>query len=372
MQKTILALLLSYTIFGTFRFSTSVILPEIVREFNLSPFETGLIFGMMFLIMAITMASYGKIIISLGEYKTYFLASLILSSSIIFFSLSPLYLFLIFSSALIGLGNGLLTPSLFSSLGRWRPKIRGLLLGLANSLYSIGGILGSLISSLTTLIYGWRFSLLIYGLSSFLPTFLLLKGNIEGSLSDFSLKVSYRRIFKSKIFLRAYFGMFFSNFSFLLIVTWYPIYLESLGFKVNEIGLIFILFAFFGALGSFILGGISDKFNKINLLSIMALVASISSLLFILLPKDLSFLIISIIGFTLFPFWSIFIALAQSYVKREEGATVTGLLQNSAIIAATLSPLISGAIIPYLSLNLTLLILTPLNFFLTFLIIKIK
>ncbi|MEM4311864.1 MAG: MFS transporter [Nitrososphaerales archaeon] len=371
MANKILGLLLSYTTFAAFRFSSSVAIPEISKEFELKSIEIGLIFTIMFLFMAITMALVGKLSLRFGENKITFYGSLIVALSILAFYFTPSYISLLIFSALLGFGNGLMVPSVYSTLGQWKPKFRGLMLGLANTVYSIGGIAGSMITGLTTIIYGWRFSFLTYGLFGLAAPLLLFNPSFNSKVKTLRPKISYSSLFKRKSFLKAYIGVFFANIPFLIIVTWYPLYLEDIGVSIPEIGLTFTLFSLFGAIGSLFIGGISDRFSKDKTILLTALIAAISSIYFVIAPHELIvvFFLSSVLGFTNFAFWPLFLSLAQSSVSKEESIAATGLIQNSAIIAAMIAPVAIGALIPLLSLKLSLLISVPLTLLLTMLTI---
>jgi OFA family oxalate/formate antiporter-like MFS transporter len=316
------------------------------------------------------MALVGKIVERIGEEKVPAYGSLIFTLSLFSFWFSSSYSILLLSAAFIGFGNGLLTPSAYSSLGEWKPRFRGFMLGFANTIYGLGGIAGSFIAGFTALRFGWRFAFLIYAVIGLIGAILLLKSSIKKSYQKIRLKISYKSLFKKKGVLKAYIGIFLANISFVAILSWYPIYLESLGINVELIGILFALFAVFGSIGSMVIGALSDKFNKDFVISITAIIAAITSIYYVIKVHNIITLLFlsSVLGFTNFPFWALFISIAQSVVRKEESIAVTGLIQNSAIIAAMLAPIIIGALSILLALKLALLIFIPLSLFLTVLI----
>lgn len=366
----ILAVLISYIAFAMFRFSLSVAIPEVVKEFNLTSIETGLVFSIVFLIMAFSMASVGKTIEKIGEEKVPAYSSLIFSLALFSFWFSPSYQILLLSAAFIGFGNGFFIPAAYASLGEWKPKFRGFMLGFANTIYGLGGIIGSSITGFTALRFGWRFSFLIYAIIGMIGTILLIKSSITTKYERAKIKISYKSLFKKKGVLKAYIGIFLANISFVAVLSWYPIYLKGLGINVEVIGILFTLFAVFGSIGSMVLGAISDKFNKDAVIVITIIIATLTSIYYIIQLHSLILLLLlsSILGFTVFPFWALFISIAQSIVKKEERVAVTGLIQNSAIIAAVLAPIIIGALTTFLPLKLVLLFFVPLSLILSALV----
>ncbi|MEM4311347.1 MAG: MFS transporter [Nitrososphaerales archaeon] len=366
----ILPIILSFLTFSLFRFSLGIATPKIIVELSLTPFQTGLIFSSNLITMALGMFLVNKVSEKLSNFRLFLLSSGLILTSLILLGLAWDYFILIFSVTLMGIGSGLLNPLVFFVLGKLNPSRKGLMLGLGNTIYSIGGVLGPILTALSIASLGWRFIFLVYGFIAVIAVIfnLLKRASMILSTNSMNAHASYFNLLKKKEVLNSCLCMFLSNFAFVIVISWVPIFLSTkMMIEAQTVGIAFMLFSLLGALGSIITGAMSDKFGDRNLLILTSLLSALLSFIYSLesYPVELVLIQASLLGFFVIPFWMLLTSIAQRIVDEESKLAVTGLIQTFALLGGIISPLSLSLLIDTFSMGILISMLTMPFFILT-------
>lgn len=311
-----------------------------------------------------------KVSEKLSNFRLFLLSSGLILTSLILLGLAWDYFILIFSVTLMGIGSGLLNPLVFFVLGKLNPSRKGLMLGLGNTIYSIGGVLGPILTALSIASLGWRFIFLVYGFIAVIAVIfnLLKRASMILSTNSMNAHASYFNLLKKKEVLNSCLCMFLSNFAFVIVISWVPIFLSTkMMIEAQTVGIAFMLFSLLGALGSIITGAMSDKFGDRNLLILTSLLSALLSFIYSLesYPVELVLIQASLLGFFVIPFWMLLTSIAQRIVDEESKLAVTGLIQTFALLGGIISPLSLSLLIDTFSMGILISMLTMPFFILT-------
>jgi len=256
--------------------------------------------------------------------------------------------------ALAGVGGGIINPTIYTWLGEYLPTSRGLMLGFGNAIFFIGGMSGSWLAGILLMTHSWDIPFKLFTLVSFaalliyLPIFRVSKTKAKPGLG---LTQGYRRLLKSRNVLLIYCSMFTVNFAFVIFITWTPTFLLTIrGLNIAEAGLAIAFFSIIGAGSSIILGYLSDRLGRKVLIFSLGIASAFLTYLFYSLTLDFPMIIlfVSLCGFLIAPYWSLLLAFAQETV--ETVGTVTGLVQNGAILGGIPGPIIIAVAIDLLGM----------------------
>ncbi|MBS7657938.1 MAG: MFS transporter [Candidatus Bathyarchaeia archaeon] len=381
-QKNLLVF--TFPLFGMFclsmfRISIGVLIPEVSLEFSLNEVEVSFILSAYLTAMALVMALSGfasdklgkKLIMSLGLF------TVTLGIFMVYFSYS--FGLLIASTFIAGIGAGFYTPALYAYAGELLPVSKGFLAGLSNSVYAFGGFFGPLIFSLITKAYNWRTAILFFAflsLISFASIWIIPYNKIKVK----QRKIPYTLLLKNKNIILITFALTIVNAGFVAFTAWTPKFLiEIEKFNIVYAGLLFGLYSFFGGFGTIIFGFLSDKFNRCKIISFVSATAAILTIFYYLISIYDNFLLraifSSILGLFSHAYWGLSTAAAQDFTESSFFGSITGFVQNIAVISAALSPPISGSLINCLGLRYALIISIALPYFIhsiIFMVLSLK
>ncbi|GAA0342699.1 MFS transporter [Bacillus carboniphilus] len=161
--------------FNTFAilWSTQPLLPEIAKQFNISPTVSSLSVSATTITLAISLLLFGSLSEVFGR-KSVMAISLIASSILVILTaLSPSFHFLLLFRILQGIALAGLPAVAMAYLGEEiEPKSLGLAMGLYISGNSIGGMGGRIISGVLTDLFNWQMALVGIGVVSLLASLL--------------------------------------------------------------------------------------------------------------------------------------------------------------------------------------------------------
>ncbi|MEM2843162.1 MAG: MFS transporter [Candidatus Bathyarchaeia archaeon] len=342
-----------------FRISIGVLIPETALTFSLSEVEVSIVLSAYLVAMALVMGLSGFISDKLGKKLIMALGLLMVSVGVFIGSFSHTFNLIVASTFIAGLGAGFYTPALYAYIGEVLPSSKGFLTGLTNSVYAFGGFFGPLIFSLITEKYNWRMAMLFLAFLSLISFIVIWL--IPCDKSVFKQKaIPYKSILMDKNIALITIALTIANAGFVVFTAWTPKFLMELeNFSVVEAGLSFGLCSFFGGLGAIIFGKLSDKFNRCG---VNALVSGASAFLAFFYYLNLRYgffsrIIFSIIlGLVLYAYWSLSTAAAQDFVNSSFFGSVTGFVQNMAVLSAAAAPTLSGILSSYLGLSYALII----------------
>ena len=157
----ILLLFYNYLFFAMFRNSVSVIFPELKIELSVNEPLLGVLITVELLTSLLTNFAAIPLERRFGRRGACVLGLFLCFLGVLSFSFSGTYLLALISLAIVGAGQGIFVPTFYSTLGDALPKRRGIILGVANSVFTLGGFLGPIMVASLSVLYGWRVPFLL-------------------------------------------------------------------------------------------------------------------------------------------------------------------------------------------------------------------
>lgn len=324
----------------------------------------GFFYFTSYILVLITLFGFHKIIKKLGKSNTFFITLGVQTMSLLFLTILPptntsiffLVLYILFGSLTFVCLDVILES--FSTDHR-SGRIRGLHLMILDA----GFILGPFLS--TQLLEKYNFQ------AAFLASMILnlmvlaialnkLRGVNHETKEDLSIDDIFKKIIKRKNVLRVYYISFILEFFYAIMIIYSPIYLKSLGFSWEQVGLIFTVMLIPFIILPYPAGFIADKkFGEKELLIVALLIMGISTfaILFIDTP---SILIWAIVLFSTRIGASLIQTLRDSYFyKRIDGHDVhlIDFFRTSMPTAYILAAILSSFILYFYPINYIFIIL---------------
>lgn len=351
-----------YVIWAMFRFSIGIIIPEVMQEWHLNEAEGGAVLSSLLVAMAVSMIFSGHLSDRIGRNVIMSAGFTILSAGILLGGYCIGYVTLLIFVFIAGLGAGIFTVALYTYAGDVVPTSRNTLIGITNSLYALGGLMGSWALAILTMKFGWRSPFNLMGLLAAVVSILLWR-----HLSFKQSGIEIRSKFMDKkwdflnnshvILLCASIGV--ANFAFVAFTAWAPTYLMRLHkFDLSEAGFALGLYSLMGVLGATFFGILADKISKsISILTSGSLSFVLALLYFSNYVGPTSLIVLSgIFGFTAFAFWNLAISAVQDCVDDKRMGSATGITQGIATISGSVAPTVSGFVITNYGFNLALVL----------------
>jgi len=352
-----------------FRISIGVLIPEVSLEFSLNEVEVSFILSAYLMAMALVMALSGFASDKFGKKLIMGLGLLAVTTGIFMVSFSYSFILLIFSTFIAGVGAGFYTPALYAYAGELLPFSKGFLAGLSNSVYAFGGFFGPLVFGAITKNHNWRAATLFFAILSlisfatiwFIPYTKIKAKDRQRKTLDISL-LKNRNIALITI------ALTIANAGFVSFTAWTPKFLiETEKLDIVDAGLAFGAYSFFGGLGTIIFGMLSDKFNRCKITGLVSSIATILTIFYYLTSTCnnlfLRVTFSAVLGLFSHAYWSLSTAAAQDFVETSFFGSITGFVQNIAVISAVFSPPVSGSLISYLGLRYALTFFIASSYF---------
>ena len=361
-----------YITISVFRFSLGIVIPSMEAEFNISTLYQGLLISTNLIGALIISLFTGTISDKINIDRTIILGTLLMSTAYLLIGYANSYIIIIILVFVTGVGMGILVPSVYSKMGTILPKHRGLLIGISNTIFTIGGFIGSITTALIITSSNWRTPFLLYGIYG-LIVLILLASTYRYIIKNKEYKINinkkygsqilsrYKEISKIKNIIPITGNMFIGNLSFVTFIAFAPSYfIEIQKLDIIYIGYIMAAFSISGGLSAILTGRLSDKIGRKNISTIMNVIALIASgIIFMnLFTNEILIILAAVFGFGLFPFWNLQISLIQDAVENRIIVTATAYVQNTAWIGAIVGPALTGYLLLFSSFQYTMLILT--------------
>lgn len=262
-----------------------------------------------------------------------------------------------------GAGLGLLVPPYYAMVGEALKRARGLAIGLAASLYNLGGSVGSILLGIFVSQQQWRFAYYIMGALVFLMMVALFvrlrppRRQTESS-SGLNVRSSFKNTMKQRNVFISSISVLIASIGYYAAAAWLPTFLlSSVRVDAAGVGLVFGSFMLIGVVAMPAVGALSDRITRrltVCLTGIASAAVSVS-----MFATQYSFWLsvaYSIaLGFLLVPAWNLLITIGQESVREEFVTSVTGLVQTFALVGSAVGPIIAGSLIPTLGINQALL-----------------
>ena len=374
-KAVILFLILSLSIYITisiFRFSLGIVIPSMGAEFNISTLYQGLLISTNLIGALIISLFTGTISDKINIDRTIILGTLLMSTAYFLIGYASNYIIIITLVFVTGVGMGILVPSVYSKMGTILPKHRGLLIGISNTIFTIGGFIGSITTAVIITSSNWRTPFILYGIYG-LSVLVVIAYTYRHIARNKDYKVNINKKYGSQILSRYIEiskvkniipitgNMFIGNLSFVTFIAFAPSYfIDIQKLDIIYIGYIMAAFSISGGLSAILTGRLSDKIGRKNISTIMNVIALIASgIIFTnLFTNETLIILAAVFGFGLFPFWNLQISLIQDAVSDRLIITATAYVQNAAWIGAIVGPALTGYLLLFSSFQYTMLILT--------------
>lgn len=292
-------------------------------------------------------------------------------------ALAPNYPIILISVIFIGLGSATFHPEgsrvAFLAAGDKR--------GLAQSIFQVGGNAGQSLAPLITavvLVPLGQIGALWFTLIAFIAVIILsyiakwYKKVLVHMQSSTNKTIELKRIVSNKVVYQAITILVL----FVFIRTWYHsaianfyIFYAMETFDVSiSAGQVFIfVFLFTGAIGTFFGGPLGDRFGKRNVLIFSLLLPAPFALLLPYANLISSYVLLTIIGFTLMTSFSVAVVYAQELMPGKVGM-VSGLIVGLAFGMGAIGAVVFGSIIDWIGITKTMNIIAfiPLLGFIAF------
>jgi sugar phosphate permease len=341
----------------------SVLLPEMIKEFQMTKAQAGMIksaFSLTYLLFAPLM---GWLTDRIGGRKVISFFCLFLGGGTFLMGKAETFPGSAIFYSIVGLGAAATWVPIVTLIQNWfGEKKRGLALGILSPSYSVGFGLMGLILPVIVLEYNWRvgwFILGIAGLSLFFLNGLLLRAQPEKmGLSPWGESVKRERertlpnqtmgyldiLKEGKFWIIgiSYFAISYGAYSLLDFIVTYGAMELKIPYQVAS--LFITVIAFSSVVGGILLMALSDHIGRKKSLVIIHLLVALSILFVILGGRNVSLLMVGVgcFGFLYGPIWPMYAACARDYFPKEFTGTVFGLMTIFYGIGMMISPVLTG------------------------------
>ena len=246
----------------------------------------------------------------------------------------------------IALGNVLL-PSLTK---RNFSENSGFITSMYSSIMSVGAALaaGLSVPLADNLNLGWRGSLVVWSLLSFIAIFIWMPqvGKLKKSTSNRSFAVAMKKMVKSKLAWKIALFMGLQSMVFYTILAWLPVILQSRGYDAAFAGWMLSLSQATGIIGSLVIPYLAGKQKNQRGIVVVLVLLELISLIGLLFPEfGMVALWVSILGIALggtFGLALLFLVLRSH--DTESATELSGMAQSVGYLVAATGPMLFGAI----------------------------
>lgn len=359
--------------------------PSISTQWGLQPQQLGVLFSAGLGGMVIGALILSPFADKFGRRVIILCCLLILTIGMFASGLSNSLDELVISRVFTGLGMGAILPGINTVVAEYSSnRYRSLAISIMAAGYTVGSLIGGIISIYLIKYYGWEYVFFFGGVFSCLliPVvffqlpesldFVLTQKNSKGltNLNHLLKKLglntcnvfpetvqpnthqkrNFSLLFTPKM-IKATVLLCISNFmlmcSFYFIASWTPKILVSLGYS-NDLSIKgSMLMNIFGVVGGLLLGWFSKKYAVQKVSSLLLAIAFITVTAFGFSANILPLLLtlITFIGFTIFGAMAGLYATAPTIFPPQVRATGTGIVLGLARLGATLGPYVGGLLI---------------------------
>ncbi len=337
----LLAVALPAFVYGIYRFSIGVVVPEIEGAYSINDSTMGAIISVSVGVVGIGVFLSGNWIEKYGPGPTllsglgiFLLPLVAISSGVGLYAFTGLFLISSFGSGLM------ITPS-FSIVAVLLPQRRGIGAGLVTSSYNIGGLVGPAAVGYLLLYFDWPSWFLVIAFTAvvtFVVFFVVLRGRARRPPAA-PPKGNLRSLIRDRKVQVLALGAMLADAGFVTYLSWTPKFLltefgVSGGFTA-VVDLIFGLGFGLGGIGIFVAGYLFERIGGRKTTFIGGMSAAVATAALYLSGSVLFSLALVLIGsFFLNWFWSLLTVMAQVSVAEEKRASSVSLVQTIAFVGA--------------------------------------
>ncbi|MBI4288526.1 MAG: MFS transporter [Chloroflexi bacterium] len=330
-----------------------LIVPFVIKEFNLSFTQAGLLVSYRTVLGAIVNIPAGALVDWLGKRRLILAVSILWSALIyLMVGLSPNYVILQIMVALVGIGGSTWHPAAMSTLSNRFPARRGFALSLHEFGANLGDALAPLVIGIMLVTIGWREVLginAIPGIALAVGLWFLMGRFQEKRSANMNLKnyaTSLKVMVTNRLLIKLSSISALRTMSQNVINTFLPIYLINvLAMKSDKAGLMVALLTLPSLATGLVVGTISDRTGRKSAMSV-CLWASAAAMAFLGIFQSgyLFMASLVVLGLFLFSVRPVLFAYALEITPKETGATTVGFIFGLNTAFAALAPLIAGIV----------------------------
>ena len=339
------------------------LLPFIEKDMDLSFTQVGLLRSVFAGASGILQIPVGFLAESVGEFWLLILGNLWVPIGLVAMALSPVFVVLLATSFLGGLGGGAQHPLGSSMVSRaYDDRGRSTAVGTVNFAGDLGKMIAPLIAAATVVTFGWRATLFVVGFAGIAFTALasLTRRSVDigrptKTTSDEAVSADDKAKLGGFIALSGV-GILDASVR-TAAMTFLPFVLIAKDMSTAQaVSMLFFLFLG-GAFGKFVVGWLGERFGTVSLIwgtkgmTAVLLVASIYA------PPVATIPLMIAIGIGLNGTSSILYATVAEFIPARRRARFYGFYYTTNEIGTVIAPIAYGVIADALSLNATMIIM---------------
>lgn len=330
-----------------------LIVPFVIKEFDLTFTQAGLLVSYRTLLGALVNIPAGAVVDWLGKRRLILAVSILWSGLIyLMVGLSPNYVVLQIMVALVGIGGSTWHPAAMSTLSNRFPERRGFALSIHEFGANMGDALAPLVIGVMLVTIGWRQVLginAIPGIAVAVGLWFVMGRFQEKRAAEMNFKQyasGLKGLVANRLLIKLSGISALRTMSQNVVNTFLPIYLINvLAMNSDKAGLMVALLTLPSLATGLIVGTISDKTGRKSAMSVcLWLSAAMMALLGVFQQGYLFMGALVVLGLFLFSVRPVLFAYALEVTPKEVGATTVGFIFGLNTTFAALAPLIAGII----------------------------
>jgi len=347
---TILALVLPSFMYGVYRFSVGVVVPELESVYAIDDATAGLVVSASVGFVGLGVIGSGYLAQRFGDVKAILAGFLLFSVPMGVTTVAsnlPVFsgLFLVAS-----FGSGLMITPSYGLASALIPQRKGFAVSFVTSGYNFAGFVGPSTTGYLLTTYGWGAPFAVFAVLGivFFLVFLAALGRGVRSTSTSPLS-TFAELLRTKVIRVLAVAAFFADLGFLVYLSWAPKFLLSSfasgGASATTIDTIFGVGLGLGGIGTLAGGALFDRFGGRKSATLAGVLPAIVLFgVFVANSFVIAVVFVLLAGLFANMFWSLVTAMCQVSVPEERRTAATSLVQTAGFVGALLGPGIAGVI----------------------------